>query len=57
MKKSKNDVSKPSSLKHVIDTKSSGPNDTQKMVKKQGGGVVTPMMGLGYIPSQPMKIS
>ena len=27
------------------------------MVQKQGDGVMTPTIGLGYIPSQPVKIS
>ena len=27
------------------------------MIWKQGGGFVTPRIGLGYVPSQPVKIS
>jgi len=49
--------SKRPSPGHVINAKPYGPIDTQKMVKKYGGGVVTPRIGLGYMPSQLVKIS
>ena len=42
MEKSEYDLSKPSSLGHVVETKLSGPSDMQKMIQRQGGWLVTP---------------
>jgi len=50
------DFSKPPLLRSVIEARPYG-NDTQKMIQQQGGGVVTPRIGLGYVPSQHVKIS
>jgi len=57
MKRPGYDFSKPPLLGNVIDARPYGLNDTQKMIQKQGGGVVTPRIGLGYVPSQPVKLS
>jgi len=57
MKRSNYDFSKPPLLGSVIEQRSYGLNDTQKMIEKKGGGIVTPRIGLGYVPSQLVKIS
>jgi len=41
----------------VIEARPYGLNDTQKLIQKHCGGIVTPRIGLGYIPSKTMKIS
>jgi len=51
MKRSVYDFSKPSLLGNVIEVRPYGLNDTQKMIQKQGGAVVTTKIGLGYVPS------
>jgi len=57
MKRSGYDFSKPPLLGSVIEASRYGFNDTQKMIQKQGGGFITLLIGLGYVPSQPVKIS
>ena len=42
---------------HIIEAKPYGLNDTQKMIQRWGGGVVTLRIDLGYISFQPAKIS
>jgi len=48
---------KPPLLGSVIKARPYRLNDTQKMIQKQGASVVTPRIGLGYVPSQLMKIA
>jgi len=55
IKSSSYDFNKPPLLGSVIEAY--GLNDTQKRIEKQGGRVVTPRIGLGYVPSQRVKIS
>jgi len=57
MKRSGYDFSKPPFLGSVIEARPYGLNDIQKMIQKQDGRFVTPRIGLGYVPSQPVKIS
>jgi len=57
MKRSGYDFGKPPVLGIVVEARPYGLNDTQKMIRKQGGGVITPRIGLGYVPFQPVKIS
>jgi len=57
MEESGYDFRKSSSLVYVIDAKPYGPNGAQKMVQEQADETVTPTISLGYMPSQPMKIS
>jgi len=57
MKRSSYDFSKPPLLGIVIEPMPYGLNNTQKMIQKQGGRVVTPRIGLGNVPFQPVKIS
>ena len=57
MRRSDYDFSKPQSLGRVIEAKSHGLNDMQIMVQRHGGKAATPKVGLGYIPSQLVKIS
>jgi len=57
MKRSDYDFSKPPLLGTVVEARPYGLNDTHKMIQKQGGGVVAPRIGLGYVASQPVKIS
>jgi len=57
MEESGYDLSKPPFSGHAIDAKPYEPNDTKKMVQKQGDGVVTARIGLGYMPSQWVKNS
>ena len=45
------DFNKPQSLGHVIEEKPYGLNDMQIMVQRHGGEVVTPNIGVDYIPS------
>jgi len=42
------DLNEPPSLRHVIDAKPYEPNDTRKMVQKQGDTIVTSRIGPGY---------
>jgi len=49
MKRFGNDFRKPPLLGSVIKARPYGLNDTQKMIQKQGGGVVTPRIGHGHI--------
>jgi len=56
MEESKYDFSKPPSVRYIIDTKPYGSNDKQKVVQKKGDEVMTPRIGLGYMPPQLMKI-
>jgi len=57
MEESGYDFSKPPSLGHIIDAKPYGLNDKQKMVQKQGDEIVAPRIRLGYMSSEPLKIS
>ena len=57
MKKFGYDFSKPPPLGNIIEARPYGLNNTQNMIQRQGGGVVTPRIGLGYVPSQLVKIS
>jgi len=57
MKRSGYDFSKPQLLESVIEARPYGLNDTQRMIQKMGGEVVTTRIGLSYVPSQPVKIS
>ena len=45
------------SLGQVIEAKPYGANDTQKMIRRQGGGLLTPRLGLSDEPSRAVKIS
>ena len=51
IKRSGYDFSKPSLLGSVIEVRLYGLNDTKKMIPKQGGVVVTPIIGLSHVPS------
>jgi len=51
MKRSGYDFSKLPLLGSVIEAIPYGLNDTQKMMQKQASGVITPRIGLGYVPS------
>ena len=51
MEKSVYDFSKPPSLGHVFKAKPYMPNNTQKLIQTQGGGLMTLRIGLGYMPS------
>jgi len=51
IKRSGYHFSKPPLLGSVIEVRPYGLNDTQKMIQKQDGGLVTPRIGLGYVPS------
>jgi len=55
-KRSGYDFSTPPLLGSVIEARHYRLNDTQKMIQEQGGGIVTPRIGPGYRPSQPVKI-
>jgi len=57
IKRSGYDLNKPPLWGSVIEATPYGLNDTQKMIQKQAGGVVTLGIDLGYVPSQPVKIS
>ena len=50
IKESGYDFSTPSP-EHVIDAKPCGAKDMQKMVQKQGDGIVTPRVSLDCMPS------
>jgi len=56
MKRSSYGFSKSPLLRSVIEARPYGINDTQKMIPKLGGEVITPRIKLGYVPSQPVKI-
>ena len=56
MKRSSYGFSKSPLLRSVIEARPYGINDTQKMIPKLGGEVITPRIRLGYVPSQPVKI-
>jgi len=56
MKRSSYDFGKPPFFGSVIEARPYGLNDNQKIIQKQGGGGITPRIGLGYVPSQPVKI-
>jgi len=51
MEKSSFDFSKPPSMGPINEAKPDGLNGTQKMIRRQGGRVVMPMIGLSYILS------
>jgi len=57
MEESGHGFSKPPSPGHIIGTKPYGTNDAQKMVQKQGEGIVTPRVDLVYMSSQLVKVS
>ena len=57
MEKSGYDFSKPPSLGHIIGAKPYGPNDAQKIVQKQGSGIMTPRIGRCYMPPGLVKIA
>ena len=57
MKKSGYESDNPISLGHVIEAKPYGINETQKKIQEQGGIVVVPKVGLGYVAPQPIRIS
>jgi len=44
-------------LGNAIEARPYGLNNTHKMIQKQGGGVVTPRISLGYVPCQLVEIS
>jgi len=50
------DFTKPPLLGSVSEARPHGLNDTQKMIQKQGGGVLTLRIRPGYVPPQPVKI-
>ena len=56
MKKSSYDFNTPTSIGYVTEVKPYGLNDMQKIIQRWDAGVHTPKIGLGYIPSQPVKI-
>jgi len=50
-------LSKPPYLGHSIEQKPYGLNDTQTKNTEIGDGVMTKKIGIGYIPSELVKIS
>jgi len=57
MKTSGYGFNKPPPLGNVIKAKPYRLNDTQNIIQRQGGGVVTLGIGLGCVPSPSVKIS
>jgi len=56
MEKSGYDFNSTSSLRIVSERKPYGPNDQlKKKMHRQGGGLVTPRVGFGYMSSQPVN--
>jgi len=57
MEKAGYDFQNPTTLGRVVEAKPHGLNETQRKIQEQGGSVGVSKVGLGFMPSPPIKIS
>ena len=57
MEKASYDVQNPTTLGKLVEAKPHGLNETQRKIQEQGGSVGVSKVGLGFMPSKPIKIS
>jgi len=51
------DFQNPTTLGKVLEAKPHGLNETQRKIQEQGGSVGVSKVELGFVPSQPIRIS
>ena len=57
MEKAGYDFQNPTTLRKVVEAKPHGLNETQRKIQEQGGSIGVSKVGLGFTPSQPIRIS
>ena len=57
MEKAVYDSQNPTTLGKVVVAKPHGLNETKRKIQEQGGFIGASRVGLGFMPSQPIKIS
>jgi len=57
MEKACYDFQNPTTLGNVVEAKPHGLNETQRKIQEQGSSVGVSKVGLGFMPSQPIRIS
>jgi len=57
MEKADYDFQNPTTLGKVVEARPHGLNETQRKIQEQGGSIGVSKVGLGFMPSQLIRIS